>query len=191
MSAYTAQDFTVKHEAATRQTWYRSWKRGLIDGHIRRFVVEGLVPFCKKHGYVFAYSDTEVIQGVSEWAFAHVQIERKKGNGLYRTFKTYSPAGGASEFDWYCQQISSSDWDEFASSWWDTEFLDDSDPGLAQKADLSLLVWNLVYLAGSKAHKNYLQVEAWADYADEELMGSNVLANPSEDTAYGGDRRTL
>lgn len=187
-----AQAFTIYKEKQKVQAQFSAWKRGLIDGHIKRFVTEGLYPFCKERGYSLIYDEKEVIEGVYEWAFAHVRIETQKGIQLFRNFKSYYPAGDSTEFEWYCHQISSSEWDEFASEWWDAEFLDDSEAGFAQREDLYILVWNLVCLASSKAHKKYLQVEAWSEHAEDEFVAHNMpMAVTSEDTAYGGDRRTL
>lgn len=185
-----AQSFTIHREKANLKAQYSTWRRGLVDGHIIRFVTEGLIPFCSRKGYTLMYGENEIIQGVYEWAFAHVRIESYKGVQLFRNFKKYYPAGDTDEFDWYCHQIPSLEWDTFASDWWDWEFLDDSEAGFAQRADLHIFVWNLVNLASSKAHKKYLQVEAWSEYADEEVMHQPIAVS-SEDIAYGGDRRTL
>ena len=193
MAMWPAQAFTNHKGVSELQERYSLWKRGLIDGHIARFVKDGLIPFCKTHGYSLQYGDKEIIQGVYEWAFTHVRIESQKGKvQLFRNFKKYYPAGDAMEFDWYCHQIPSLVWDEFASAWWDCQFMDDSEAGFAQRADLHIFVWHLVCLASSKAHKKYLQVMAWSEHADEDLASNMIpLAVTSEDTAYGGDRRTL
>ncbi len=78
----------------------------------------------------------------------------------------------------------------FATSWQADEFLDDSDAGMKQRFDLMLLAWHLVNLTTSKAYDDYLAItqdSAQVGGTDDDPL---VLAPTSEDTAFGGDRRT-
>jgi hypothetical protein len=172
---------------AERKEEYLAWHRGLPTGWLRDFAMRGLRPFVAKHGFDIPMAEKELIQWVAEWAFTHVWISHHPRVKHPRTFKKWLNDGDEQEFDWFCYLIPTEDWMNFADQWKTDEFLDESDAGFNQRYDLLHLAWHLVNLATSKAYNDYLAITQEVGYTEED---NPVVAPTSEDTAFGGDRRT-
>lgn len=185
-----AHTITVKRNRARYREDFLEWVNGIPDGHIARFIEEGLQPFLKRYGYYMCYSLKNLIQACKEWAFAHVQI-RRKGADLYdRFFIKSAHDGGEEELDWYMYTISFDSWETFAAKWIAPEFFDDSDAGYAQTIDIAHFAWQLIHLDSSPNHFRWKDMIEYHDLDEE--YGRTSQAQPAEDTgAYGGDRRTL
>jgi hypothetical protein len=184
------QTISVARAKAYYHSEAMEWLHGLPDGHIERFVEEGLTPFLKKYGYKSCYDRKEQEKACKEWAFGHVRIQQK-GPDLYdRFFIKCAHNGGEEEFDWYVHTIPLEEWETLAMKWSASEFLDDSDAGYAQVIDLAQFAWQLIHLDSSPNHIRWKAIFESSDYDDEYIVASH--AQPTEDTgAYGGDRRTL
>jgi hypothetical protein len=168
---------------------YREWRAGIPEGFFKRFIKVGIEPFLKGYGYQMNTSYSQIEQFCKEWAFAHVQIQRKGGESLQRTFLKAFHDGGEEEYDWFMFTIPSDDWMEFANGWSYSEFLDDSEAGYAQRMDLPLFVWRILDLAGSKRHHKWLEFNT--DDDEDEIVFLQAVQTNDEGRAFGGDRRTL
>lgn len=189
MQRSPADAWVNAHRHAERKKEYLTWHHGLPTGWLRDFVIKGLRPFLWTHGFDIALTDKECMQWVAEWAFTHVRIARHPQIKHPRTFIKSFNDGDEQEFDWFCYTISTETWMKFADTWKTDEFLDESDAGYAQRYDLLMLAWNIINMSSSKAYDDWLVItkESGAYGQDDELT---TLALTSEDTAFGGDRRT-
>ncbi len=165
------------------------WHRGLPTGWLRDFAVKGLRPFLSSYGFDVVLAEKEFIRWVAEWAFTHVRIARHPQIKHPRTFIKSINDGDEHEFDWFCYTIPTEAWMNLADAWKTDEFLDDSDAGYAQRYDLMMLAWNIINMTSSKAYDDWLAItqDNGAVAQDEDYP---TIAATSEDTAFGGDRRT-
>ena len=166
---------------------YKEWRAGIPPGFFRRFLQEGVKPFLAKYGYALNESWEILARYCGEWAFAHVQIHRRKHEFLQRTFIKSFHDGGEEEFDWFQFTISNDDWEELANQWMCPEFLDDSDVGLDQRIDLPMFVWKLLDLYGSKKHIQWMYINEDNEENDIQYLQPQQT---QEEQAFGGDRRT-
>jgi hypothetical protein len=185
-----ADAWARERQVTERKEEYLAWHRGLPTGWLRNFAVQGLRPFLRSYGFDIPLAEKEFVKWVAEWAFTHVWITKHPRIKHPRTFLKWLNDGDAQEFDWFCLKISTDDWMAFADRWQTDEFLDDSDAGVKQRYDLMLLAWHLVNLTTSKAYDDYLAIIQDSGAATGADDDAPVLALTSEDTAFGGDRRT-
>lgn len=144
----------------------------------------------RRYGYRLGSTPKQLATIVEEWAFSLVLIEHSPPKPmLERVFSKCFHTGGEDEFDWFCQQIPPDAWHELYSSWSAPEFLDRSDAGAQQCADLQYLVWRLLDLDNSKAHQKYLIAMATMYAVDEELYGAPMVS--TEDPNPAESRRTF
>ena len=164
------------------------WKQCLEDGWISDFIEYGLEPFLSAHGYTLGYTHSKSVSYCTAWAFAHIEAKKKSPAAIVHCNQKYH-TGGQAEFEWYCKTISPDSWDEICNLWAAYMFLDDSDAGVAQRADIPFFVWNLINLGTSSAHTKFLQELYDDSYEEDDIAYSQ---QPVDDTgAFGGDRRTL
>ena len=185
-----SQTVTAARKKAQARESYGTWRNGLPDGHIERFLEEGLTPLLKKYGYHPFYPLQMFTKACKEWAFAHVVIQQK-GSDIYdRTFVKCAHTGGEEEFDWFLHSIPYEKWEALCAKWAAPEFLDTSDAGYCQMIDITQFAWQVIHLESSSAHIRWKALIEQSDY--DEYTHSSTHAQPTEDTgAYGGDRRTL
>ncbi len=188
---HTAVQCSEKYIANMRHNYivqmYKEWRAGIPPGFFKRFLQEGIQPFLAKRGYRLNQSWESLTRYCNEWAFSHVQIQRRKHEFLQRTFLKFFHDGGEEEFDWFNFTIPSDDWEELAEEWKRPEFLDDSDAGLTQRIDLPMFVWNLLDLENSKKHIQWLQINEDNEENDIQYLQPQQT---HEEQAFGGDRRT-
>jgi hypothetical protein len=185
-----ADAWAKAHRIAERKDEYLTWHRGLPTGWLNDFAVQGLRPFLSTRGFDVPMSEKELVKWIAEWAFTHVWITNHPRVKYPRTFLKWLNNGDDQEFDWFCLKISTDDWMAFADQWKSDEFLDESDAGMKQRYDLMLLAWHLVSLTTSKAYDDYLAITQDTGVTGYGEDDNQVLAPTSEDTAFGGDRRT-
>jgi hypothetical protein len=164
-----------------------TWKHGLEDSWISDFIEYGLEPFLNTHGYALGYSHSKNVSYCTAWGFAHVQAKKKDPAATVHCNQRYH-RGGEAEFDWYCQTISSEEWDDLCNAWTAHSFLDTSDVGIAQRADLPFFVWNLISLGTSPAHTKFLEAMHDDSYDDDD---NAYFQHVDDSGVFGGDRRTL
>ena len=162
------------------------WESGVGRGWILDFIQYGLEPFLKNHGYHIGYSQSKTVAYCKAWAFSHVQAKQISPAATVRCMQCFH-AGGEAELDWFLFHISHDDWIQLCYEWSSSEFLDNSDAGAAQQADLPFFAWNLLNLASSRAHGKFIQIMS-DEYEDEEF---GMYQATDESSAFGGDRRTL
>jgi hypothetical protein len=151
---------------------YSSWFSELPEGHCSAFVEWGLRPMLKRYGYSLGETPKRIARWVEEWAFAHVVLQHSPPKPmLERVFSRCLHSGGEDEFDWFCQQIPSDAWHTLCTQWSAPEFLDSSDAGAQQCADLQHFAWKLIDLQISKAHTKYMNALTTMNQVDEELYG--------------------
>jgi hypothetical protein len=166
---------------------YKEWRAGIQPGFFKRFLEDGVQPFLAKHGYLLNPSLDVLTRYCSEWAFAHVQIQRRKHEFLQCTLLKSFHDGGDEEFDWFQFTIPNDDWEELADAWSCPEFLDDSDAGLSQRSELSMFIWKLVDLYSSKKHIEWMRIYEDVEENDIQYLQPQQI---QEEQAFGGDRRT-
>jgi hypothetical protein len=172
--------------AEAREEQFMEWSSYLPETWCRTFCTYGLIPFLKEHGYILGCSSQQLYDHVTEWAFAHVLLTTSGPVLKTRRFMDCYHSGGEEEHDWFLFKISSQAWMDFAKQWSATGFLDDSDAGYSQSADLPIFVWNLIQLDSSKSHQEWLQYNDIMNYQDE-IQG--VFHSNTEDGPFGGERR--
>lgn len=59
------------------------------------------------------------------------------------------------------------EWADFLEDWAGTEWMDDSDAGLAQRAEFPLFLWKQLRLSASPAHLDWLAIQEALDGEDE------------------------
>lgn len=167
-----------------------NWFSQLPDDWIADFVKNGLLPFLNRYGYTVAYTLKEIIAYCKRWAFAHVQVTSNKTKLLEISFLQTRNMGGPEEYDWFTYTIPSDEWVSLAEDWSELQFFDETDAGESQKVDLQEFAWNILYLEGSKSHKEFLYfIES--DVYDQEDENTGQPLQLDDQGAYGGDRRTL
>jgi hypothetical protein len=178
----------AQRQAAHREK-YREWHQELPTGWLARFAEKGLRPFLASYGFDVSMSPKELVKWIAEWAFTHAWVQQNSKKRLPRTFLQGLNHCGEQEFDWFCHTIPTEDVMNFADKWQTDEFLDESDAGFAQRFDLLIFMWHIVNLETSRAYNEYIndtQEYGQNGDKDEDLP----TAVTSEDTAFGGDRRT-
>jgi hypothetical protein len=166
-----------------------TWKKGLPPTWISNFICNGLIPFLKDHGYSVGFVEKTLERYCIEWAFAVHYITTHASKHYEYSFMKCVHNGGPEEFDWFLFKIPSEDWDALADDWQQSEFLDDSDTGYSQRNDLPFFVWRLVQLYGSPSHEEWLY---YIEHGDtEEDDSPYIISHYDENSAFGGDRRTL
>jgi hypothetical protein len=162
------------------------WNSGVGYSWIVDFIQYGLEPFLARHGYCIGYSHSKASEYCKAWAFSHVQAKSASPSATVKCLKSFH-GGGEAELDWFLFHISHDEWAQLCHEWNSSEFLDDSDAGFAQQADLPFFAWNLLNLAASRTHGKFLQAMS-DEYPDEDDFGFHTL---DDSGAFGGDRRTL
>lgn len=177
--------YMAKRRAEERRTQRQSWLASLPDRVFETFLTKYLDPFVRSKGYCLGLSLRDQVRFLRSWAFSHVEARHTTS-----TMRTPEVSilychhwGGEEEFDWFCQTITTDDWQEFCSQFAWPEFLDESDAGLAQRDDLFRLVWNMIDLDNSKQHLYWLD-NVWDDEEEEELIQDDNMA-------FTGSRRTF
>jgi hypothetical protein len=165
------------------------WKKGLPPTWISNFICNGLLPFLKDHGYSVGFIEKTIEKYCIEWAFAVHYVTMHASKMYEYSFMKCVHNGGPEEFDWFLFKIPSEDWDALADDWQQTDFLDDSDTGVSQRRDLPFFVWRIVQLYGSPAHEEWLYTSEAGDSDDDDIYP--VVSHYDENSAFGGDRRTL
>lgn len=154
---------------------YLIWFNCLPEDHIKHFLIYGIKPFLKKHGYVLGFSDEKMISYLKRWAYNIFSKNNK-------IFVLLAHDGGDDEYDWFRYSISMDDWGLLAECWKAPEFLDNSKAGLQQVVNLQDFIWACINLDLSKQHMKWLENNN--EMEEEEMW-------VYDDTyAYGGDRRT-
>lgn len=166
---------------------YKSWKNGLPPSWISSFLEDGLLPFLNENGYSCGIQLKELSNYCTQWAFAHVYIDRKLGKPLYRSFTKCMHKGGNQELQWFLDKICYEDWQTFASTWATDEFLDDSSIGQNQLHDLPYFCWQILNLEGSKAHWDYLDFMGFNDNQEEDY--NYYVPSTEEQQFYEGQRK--
>ena len=186
---------TQVHTAATRfvasqvrtehKKLFNSWISEIPDGYFERFLEKGIIPFLAKFGYTLGLSHSERISMISSWAFAHVQTQRlPKYYGNYIRILKCAHTGGDEEYDWFCHTIEQDSWDTLCETWYSTEFLDDSDPGVSQRLDLPRIIWNMISLENSRTHHKWVDTVLESAEQDDAIQEDNQIA-------FTGNRRTF
>ncbi len=165
---------------------FHTWKNGIPENHIQKFVEHGLIPFLKKNGYLVGISNKVLTKYLESWAFCHVYLYENAHQELEIQYLKWFHDGGNEEYDWYCNLIPESDWVELAEQWQVYTFLDDSDVGNLQRCDLSWCIWHCISLDGSKSHEKWVQMILDSEEQEEEFHAIQT----NDQQAYGGDRRT-
>lgn len=180
-----AASFLSNQIANTRAALYESWLSELPAGTFQQFLEKGIEPLLQKFGYSLGFTRQDQIRMLRGWAFGHVQIQRQsKHYNDTVTILRCAHCGGEEEYDWFLNTIPLDAWYKIADTWFATDFLDDSDPGMAQRVDLPRLVWHMISLESSKAHHLWLNVlQDTMDQEDTIYDDSNI--------AFTGNRRTF
>jgi hypothetical protein len=165
---------------------YKSWKNGLPFNWISSFLENGLLPFLNENGYSCGIHIKELSKYCTQWAFAHVYMDKKLGKPLHRTFTKCMHNGGNQELQWFLDRICFEDWSAFANTWATDEFLDDSSIGQNQLLDLPYFCWQVINLDGSKAHWDYLDFMGLNETNNDEDINYYVSEEPQ---LYEGQRK--
>jgi hypothetical protein len=164
---------TLKKKVEAKK--YSEWIDCLPINHIESFLIYGIKPFLKKHGYVLGFSDEKMVSYLTRWAYNIVNKNNK-------VFVLLAHDGGDDEYDWFRYTIPLDDWEKLCESWKALNFLDDSSTGIKQKIDLQDLIWACINLDLSKEHIKWLNMNS--ELEEEEIW----IYEDSH--VYGGDRRT-
>jgi hypothetical protein len=183
--AYKTNMLLKKRHAKHNAKQKSQWMTGVGWNWIIDFIQYGLEPFLNARGYHLGYSHSKAVDYCASWAFSHVRAKQIAPAATVRCMKTYH-TGGDAELDWFLLQIPYEDWEQLCYEWNSSEFLDDSDAGMAQQADMPFFVWNLLTLATSPAHGKYLQMMS-EEYPEDDDGGYHAIDDAG---AFGGDRRT-
>ncbi len=177
--------FLAKQRASARSTMRQHWLASLPDGVIERFITRHLEPFIESKGYCLGLSLRDKVRFIRSWAFSHVEATHTPSflHTPEVTILYCNHYGGEEEYDWYCQTISTDDWQTFCEQFHWPELLDDSDAGIKQRADLFRLVWHMIDLDNSKQHLYWLD-NVYEEEEEEELYQDDNLA-------FTGSRRTF
>jgi len=176
ISKFPAQAYMISQKCAKEIAIYEKWISEIPYRWIHHFVIDGLIPFLKTHGYELLYDTETVIGYCEEWAFHHVLLAQYRSNYVSRTFLKCAHDDGPDEKEWYHLTISTDAWFNFSKKWSTTEFLDTSETGYSQYYDLSEFVWHMIHLKISKSHKKWLEITESEMYQDDMYgMGHSTL----------------
>jgi hypothetical protein len=185
LANHAATQFVKTQSQQEKKGLYEKWLSEIPAGWFEVFITNGLIPFLTRFGYALDFSLEEQIKMVRAWAFAHVQTQRlSRYHNSYVTLLRCAHTGGDEEFDWYCHTISPLAWETFAKKWAEVDFLDDSDPGFRQRVDLPRLVWHMISLNKSRAHRVWLEIL-------QDCMEQEDTIQEDSNVAFTGNRRTF
>jgi hypothetical protein len=180
-----ATTITQARQKEARRTAWRAWKRSLPDGTIRDFLVEGVIPLLKVHGFAVGFTLDDCVRCTESWAFGHVWKTQHPNQRLIVNFLKSANSGLRDDLDLFQMKIGWFELSDLAELWSCEQFLDDTTAGQSQLYDLQRLLWNLVSVVQSPTFKKW---HALMD--DDEYEEMTYGASHQEDSGYGGDRRT-
>jgi hypothetical protein len=179
---FSCANFLPKREKCESFEW---WVNELPEDWVKYFIDLGLRPFLKKHGYVIHYGD-KIYKQILYWAWSHAFVTNNKDYIVRHRPQLH--LGGHDEYDWFCYMIPFELWDDFMDEWSELEWLDDSDVGVRQRADLQSFIWNIIDLANSPSHHRWNEM---TEYQNEDSdKENNKKEHDVELHAFAGDRRT-
>lgn len=183
---FPAVAFMKKQQEDWRKQIYQAWRAGVTDEHLWRCIDLGIKPFLEQHGYRLVRDQNHLVKCIRAWAFGHVWIQRNPSKTLYINYVWSAHGQDEEAFEKFLFDIPLDDWEQITSVWHATEFLDDSDIGREQQADLQTCLWHLIDLNISPAYQKFLNSLPYEDSDEEHYI-------PQQDEnahAFGGDRRT-
>jgi len=161
------------------------WVNELPKEWVKDFIELGLDPLLKSYGYVLHYGNKKYKQ-VLYWAWSHAFVTNTKDYIVRH--RPHLHLGSLEDYDWFCHMIPFEVWDDFMDKWTELEWLDESDVGVRQRADLQSFVWSIIDLANSPSYHRWNELtEYQIEDSDKE---NNKRDYDVELHAFAGDRRT-
>lgn len=153
----------------------RRWHSRFPNGHITRFVREGLLPFLSARGYKVAVPFHVLVSQLFTWAFCVMRIMTKDGD-RYLHYKTPDHGGNGEDFIWFSDNIDNDDMSALLDTWQFRQFFDYTPIGYKQRYEFINFLWTVVDLAGSKGHVWAYQEEVEDDGEDgKKAAGTDIL----------------